>query len=96
MPAGTSTPRLGASRALEPARAQLSEAQWRRLRAALALTLSIEAVVVMKDVCRIEENEALAVLRWAAVVLLRAGLDEAGIDEAGSGQARGTSPGSES
>ena len=87
-------------RALEPARAQLSEAQWRRLRAALALTLSIEAMVVMKDVCHFEEDEALAVLRWAAVALLRAGLDEAGVDKANvdrprrdgadSGQAQGS------
>ena len=83
-------------KALAPARAQLSEAQWRRLRSALALTLSIEAVVVMKDVCRIEDDEALAVLRWAATVLLRAGLDEPGTGKARSGQAHGTSPGSES
>lgn len=63
--------------ALKPARQELSEAQWRRLRAALALTLSIDAMVVMKDVCRLEDGEALAVLRWAARALLRAGLDEA-------------------
>jgi AcrR family transcriptional regulator len=64
---------------LEPARRELSATQYRRLRAALALTLSIDAMVVMKDVCRIEgDKEALAVLRWAAVALLRAGLAEAG------------------
>jgi AcrR family transcriptional regulator len=63
---------------LEPVRRDLTEAQRRRLRAALALTLSIDAMVVMKDVCRIEgEKEALEVLRWAASALLRAGLDEA-------------------
>lgn len=60
---------------LEPVRRDLSDAQWRRLRSALALTLSIDAMVVMKDVCRIEnEKEALEVLRWAATALLRAGL----------------------
>jgi AcrR family transcriptional regulator len=65
-------------KALEPARRTLSPAEWRRLRAALALTLSIDAMVVMKDVCRIEDDdEALAVLRWAAAALLRAGLAEA-------------------
>lgn len=64
-------------KALEPIRRDFSDAQWRRLRSALALTLSIDAMVVMKDVCRIEsEKEALEVLRWAATALLRAGLAE--------------------
>jgi AcrR family transcriptional regulator len=54
----------------------LPEAQRRRLRAALALTLGIDSVVVMKDVCGLDDDEALAVLRWAATVLLRAALDE--------------------
>ncbi|HUP71780.1 MAG TPA: hypothetical protein VM282_01915 [Acidimicrobiales bacterium] len=36
----------------------------------------MDAIAVMKDVCRIRDNdEALDVLRWAAVALLRAGLD---------------------
>ena len=63
---------------IEPARHELSKQQWQRLRAALALTLSIDAMVVMKDVCRIDDKaEAQAVLRWAALALLRAGLAEA-------------------
>lgn len=63
---------------LAPARPGLTEAQYRRLRHALALTLAVDAMVVMKDVCRIEnDKEALAVLRWAAVALLRAALAEA-------------------
>ena len=62
---------------LEPVRRELTPAQWQRLRCALALTLSIDAMVVMKDVCRIEsDKEALGVLRWAAVALLRAALAE--------------------
>ena len=68
---------------LEPARRDLTAAQYRRLRAALALTLSIDALVVMKDVCRIDnDREALAVLRWAATALLRAGLAEARANKA--------------
>lgn len=59
---------------LEPVRRQLTKAQWRRLRAALALTLSIDALVVMKDVAQLDDDEALEVLRWAALALLRAGL----------------------
>jgi AcrR family transcriptional regulator len=61
--------------ALEPARRQLPKAEWRRLRAALALTLSIDALVVMKDVAQLDDEEALSVLRWAALTLLRASLD---------------------
>lgn len=62
-------------RVLEPVRRDLTPAQWQRLRCALALTLSVDAMVVMKDVCRIEnDKEALGVLRWAAIALLRAGL----------------------
>lgn len=54
----------------------LPEEQKRRLRAALALTMGIDSIVIMKDVCRLEDHEALAVLRWVATVLLRAGLEE--------------------
>ena len=61
--------------ALEPVRERLPKAEYRRLRAALALTLSIDALVVMKDVAQLDDKEALAVLRWAALALLRAGLD---------------------
>jgi len=34
-------------------------------------------MVIMKDVCGLDDEEALAVLRWAAVALLRAGIAEA-------------------
>ena len=61
--------------ALEPVRRKLPKAEWRRLRAALALTLSIDALVIMKDVALLDDGEALEVLRWAALALLRAGLE---------------------
>jgi AcrR family transcriptional regulator len=54
----------------------LAEEQKRRLRAALALTMGMDSIVIMKDVCRLEDHEALAVLRWVATVLVRAGLEE--------------------
>jgi AcrR family transcriptional regulator len=60
--------------ALAPARKQLPKAEWRRLRAALALTLSIDALVVMKDVAQLGDEEALEVLRWTALTLLRSAL----------------------
>ena len=62
--------------ALEPARRQLPKAEWRRLRSSLALTLSIDALVIMKDVAQLDDEEALSVLRWAALSLLRASLDK--------------------
>lgn len=63
--------------ALEPLRGGMAEAEWQRLRAALALTLGSEALVVMKDVCRMDDEAALAALRWAASALLRAARAEA-------------------
>ena len=46
----------------------------RRLRAALALTLGSDSLVVMKDVCGLNDEEALDVLRWTATTILSAGL----------------------
>ena len=60
---------------LEPLH-DLPEKQKERLRAALALTMGPDSIAIMKDVCRLEDHEALTVLRWAATVLLRAGLEE--------------------
>jgi AcrR family transcriptional regulator len=60
--------------ALEPVRKKLPKAEWRRLRAALALTLSIDALVVMKDVAGCDDEEARQVLRWTALTLLRSAL----------------------
>lgn len=62
---------------LEPARRGMPKQHWQRLKAALALTLGMDALIVMKDVCRLKDREAQEVLRWAAQALLRAGLDEA-------------------
>ena len=63
---------------LAPARPALTEPQWQRLKSALALTSGADAMVVMKDVCRLGEDEAQAVLQWAARALLEAALREAG------------------
>ena len=49
----------------------------RLLQAALALTLGAEAIITMKDVCRLDNDETLAVLRWAATALPHAGLQDA-------------------
>jgi AcrR family transcriptional regulator len=63
-------------RVLEPVRRDTTKPQWRRLLAALALTGGTDAMVIMKDVCRLGDAEAPDVLRWAARALLRVGLDE--------------------
>jgi AcrR family transcriptional regulator len=59
---------------LEPL--QLPAEQKQRLIAALALTVGGEAIIVMKDVCRLDNAEAKSVLRWAASALLRAAIEE--------------------
>jgi AcrR family transcriptional regulator len=58
---------------LAPLRDELTGLQWRRLRGALALTIGVESLVVMKDVCRIEDDDEMRdVLQWTASTLLRA------------------------
>jgi AcrR family transcriptional regulator len=67
----------------------------RLLQAALALTLGAEAIITMKDVCRLDNDETLAVLRWAATALLRAGLQDApgsGPDEPTTPERNGRNP----
>ena len=62
-------------RALEPLD-DMPEDRRRRLQAALALTLGMDSLTIMKDVCGLDDVEALTVLRWSAKALLRAGLEQ--------------------
>jgi AcrR family transcriptional regulator len=62
---------------LAPLKGKLSPARLKRLQHALSLTLGVEAMVVLKDVCQATDREALASLEWAAQALLRAALEEA-------------------
>ena len=39
--------------------------------------LGIEAIVVMKDVCHLDDDEVLAQLRWTSTTMLRAALADA-------------------
>ena len=61
---------------LEPLR-DLPDDQYRRLRAALALTLGADSIVIMKDVCALDDDTALDVLRWSATALLREAIHDA-------------------
>lgn len=60
--------------ALEPLQT-LPEGELRRLKSALALTLGMDSLVVMKDVCGLEDKEARDVLRWVTEVLIDAGVE---------------------
>jgi AcrR family transcriptional regulator len=57
---------------LEPLRDVLSREQFTRLRAALALTMGVEALVVMKDVCRLDDQAAFDVLQETARSIMAA------------------------
>jgi AcrR family transcriptional regulator len=45
-----------------------------RLVSALCLVVGAESLIVMRDVCRLEDDDAIAVLHWAAEAILAAGL----------------------
>jgi AcrR family transcriptional regulator len=73
---------------LGPVEDTIPEEQFKRLKAALCLTAGAEAVTVMRDVCRLDDDqEVLAVLHWAAEALLRTGLAP---DSAETGKRRRT------
>jgi AcrR family transcriptional regulator len=57
---------------LAPLRAQVGDEAVDRLVAALSLLAGGEAMVVMRDVCRLDDAEALAITDWAARTLVDA------------------------
>jgi AcrR family transcriptional regulator len=63
---------------LEPVRDQLTPQDFQRVVAALALCMGIEALVVLRDVCGLDAQAAVAVSRWAAQTLLWAVLAHEG------------------
>jgi len=58
--------------ALEPIALQIDANSLRRLTSALALCVGAEAFVVLRDLCRLEPDEAAETLRWAASALVTA------------------------
>jgi AcrR family transcriptional regulator len=68
------TPLLEA--ALEPARAALRPAAWRRLCSALALVVGTEGMVVCKDVLGLDDDAARRLKRWMIRSLVEAALRE--------------------
>ena len=61
--------------ALAPARERMDEESFERLVWAMCLCVGVESLVVLRDVCGLEAEEAKEVARWAAFALLRASLD---------------------
>ena len=59
---------------LAPLRDTVPAADLRRLEAALCLVMGGEAFTVLRDVCNLDPDEAIAVASWAAHALLAAGL----------------------
>ena len=57
---------------IEPLRNSLEGASYDRLLKALTLVMGIEALVVLKDLWRINGTEATNIMRWAAQSLLDA------------------------
>jgi len=63
---------------LGPLRDSAREVDLTRLEAALCLVAGGEAIEVLRDVCRLEPEEALAVTRWTADAILAAALGQRG------------------
>jgi len=62
---------------LAPLRAQVGDAAVDRLVAGLSVLGGMEAMTALRDVCRLDDDEALAVTDWAARALVNATLAEA-------------------
>lgn len=63
--------------ATQPLRERVSPPAYRRLVSALALCGGIEALLVLRDIRGLPEQEAIAVSRWAAQALLKQTIREA-------------------
>lgn len=59
-------------KALEPLQGVLPPDVLRRLTMALMLVYGVEAMIVTRDACDLEPDEATEVMRWAAQALIRA------------------------
>jgi AcrR family transcriptional regulator len=61
--------------ALAPLRDELGDAALERLVAGLSVLGGMEAMIVLRDVCRLSPDEALAVTDWAARALIAASVE---------------------
>lgn len=61
---------------LKPVRARLSGTAYARLVSALSLCTGIEALLVLRDICGLSQDEAVAVSQWTARAALKQSLNE--------------------
>lgn len=61
--------------ALRPLRGRLPPQQINRLAQALSLMFGIETLIVLKDMWRLDERQAFEVAEWAALMLVRAAVE---------------------
>lgn len=61
---------------LAPLRPKLSARAWKRLINALAVVYGIEPMIVLKDICGVNDRETKAVVRWMMDALIDAVLRE--------------------
>jgi hypothetical protein len=79
---GTPEPARGRRRlewietALAPVRSRLTPQRYRRLVNALAVSLGVDALIVLRDVCAVSGAEAETVMTWMAHTLLDQALSE--------------------
>ncbi len=62
--------------ALEPLEGVLAPEAHRRLKMALMLVYGVEALIVTRDACDLEPDEATEVMRWAAQALVQAAMKD--------------------
>jgi hypothetical protein len=60
--------------AVAPLRQKLGQRKFERLVSALTLCVGIEAVIALRDVRALDQDESISVCRWTARSLLRASL----------------------
>lgn len=65
--------------ALEPIRKDLGDAKFERLVIAVAASVGIDSLVWLTDIAGLSREQAVGVMRWSALALLRAALADAGL-----------------
>jgi AcrR family transcriptional regulator len=68
--------------ALEPLRRDVSRQTFDRLTQSLSLVFGVEAIIVLKDIYGLEDEEVRDVALWAARAMVRAATAEAGVKPA--------------
>ena len=77
--------------ALAPLRSELSAEEYPRLVHAMAVVIGIEARIVLRDICALDDDQILDTERWAAQALLAAALDNSPMETTPRQRASGQS-----